>query len=146
MLKRISSFIFLVILSSSQIFSGAWTQKKNSGFYKIDFRFLSADKFYDADGNKINLSGKFKDQTLSFYGEFGFTDFLTVTASFPFYKSISAKQDDNFVIEKLVKANNQLQNSEEKLSGIGDIKIGLKLRLAQIDKTIISCGVSLGLP
>ena len=45
-MKKYPFILIVIILSSisfNNLFAGAWTQKKNSGFYKLGLRYISAN-------------------------------------------------------------------------------------------------------
>ena len=66
-IKTTLSFIVILLvfgISVQQVYAGAWTQKKGSGYYKLDFRYLSGEKVYDSSGTKIPIS-KFKTSVLT---------------------------------------------------------------------------------
>jgi hypothetical protein len=77
-MKKVIAVALGFILIHQSLFAGAWPQKKENGYYKLNFRFINAENFYDAEGEKISLAGTFIDYTLGFYGEYGLTDNLTI--------------------------------------------------------------------
>ena len=61
LLLTIHTILLLVlIIPGKEIFAGAWTQKKGTGYYKADFRYLGGNKIYDSNGDKIVIPD-FKD-------------------------------------------------------------------------------------
>lgn len=123
--------IFVVILFSFNVFAGAWTQEKNSGFYKFGARYISATNIYDKDGNKIDIP-KLTNLFLALYGEYGINDQLTVIANLSVLESI--KIDDS----ALLKGDSN--------SGIADSELGIRYKIWQGDFSVLSTELFFGLP
>ncbi len=136
--KRFVSILLIVIVLPTFLFAGGWTQKKGRGFYKIGFRFIRANEFYEPNGNKINIP-TLGDNTLSIYGEYGFTDRITLLAYVPFYKRITLNrqvgQESGFVYFE-----------GDAASGIADADVGFRFGLRQDGPTVLSLGFIFGLP
>ena len=79
--------IILLFFSLNNLFAGAWTQEKNSGFYKLGMRYISATNVYDKDGKKIEIP-KLTNLFIALYGEYGINDQLTVIANLSALESI----------------------------------------------------------
>ncbi|TGU70758.1 hypothetical protein E4633_17340 [Geomonas terrae] len=117
----LASLTVVALLGAFQVsncFAGAWTANKGGFYEKASFNFYYADKNFDRDGNRRDLSdrGKFTDYNLSNYFEYGLIDSLTVL------NSISYKWLEN---------DNDL--SRATAHGIGDIDFGARYRLFQSD-------------
>jgi hypothetical protein len=130
----------LILLSISIIFllqtiamAGAWTQKKGKVYAKMDFRYLSGTKIYNSDGIKI-ASPQFKDLTLGVFGSYGITDNFTTFINFAAFKTVKLDTLSTDV------------GFDTDIKGIGDIDIGLKLKLGQFGKTVISTKFIVGIP
>ncbi|MDO8548928.1 MAG: hypothetical protein Q7S39_02095, partial [Ignavibacteria bacterium] len=70
-MKKVIFILLSLVILNQNLYAGAWPQKKGSGYYKLSFRFIEAENFYDEEGKKIPLNGTFTDLTLGFYGEYG---------------------------------------------------------------------------
>ncbi|BCG46457.1 hypothetical protein GEOBRER4_n1254 [Citrifermentans bremense] len=117
----LASLAVVALLGAFQVsscFAGAWTANKGGFYEKGSFNFYYADKNFDRDGNRRDLSdrGEFTDYNLSNYFEYGITDSLTVL------NSISYKWLEN---------DNDL--SRATAHGIGDVDLGARYRLFQND-------------
>ena len=123
--------ILIISLVQSSVFAGAWTQKKASGYYKLDFRYLRGEKIYSPDGIKLAIP-KFTDMTLGAFGSYGITDEFTAFLSAALFKSV--KLDTTAFV------------SDTEVSGFGDIAIGGKYRIAKFGKSVISGKLILVLP
>ena len=113
--------------------AGAWPQKKGTGYYKLDFRYLGSSKTYNANGVKVSIP-KLNDITLGFFGSYGITERLTGFIGFAGFKSVKIDTPSTAV------------NFENEVSGFGDINAGLKYGLGKIGKTYFSAKIILGLP
>jgi len=55
-LNKMQLLIFALIISLAiplhQALGGAWPQKKGTGYYKLDFRYMSSNKTYNSNGDK----------------------------------------------------------------------------------------------
>jgi len=127
MLKK--NILFLLIFAFSNVFGEGWTKKQGTGYYALDFRFLSASKYHDSNGENIEIEGV-SDIAFNLYSEYGITDNLTLRLNFPFYKIL--KNDD--------------AGADNDNSGIGDIDFGLRYKLGQFGKTAFSAGINFGIP
>ncbi|MCH8032358.1 MAG: hypothetical protein IH950_01200 [Bacteroidetes bacterium] len=125
--------ILIIFLIQSTAAAGAWTQKKGRGYYKVEFRYLSATKIYDSVGVKESIP-KFTDVTIGIFGSYGITDNLTTFVNINAFKTVS--------LDSLSSAF----GSDNDVKNIGDLDIGLKYRLANFGKTVISVKLILGLP
>jgi len=127
------ALIITLLFSTQQTNAGAWPLKKGKGYYKIDFRYLTGDKIYNNDGNKIPVP-KFTDITVGIFGSYGFTNNLTGFINVAPFHSAS------------VDTSSFINGSETSLKGFGDLSIGLKYGLFKIEKTIISGKIIAGIP
>jgi hypothetical protein len=126
--------LFIIFIICNNIFAGAWPQKKGSGYYKFSLRFIYAEEFYDDSGEEIPLNGTFTDLTADLYGEYGLTDYLTLTANLTGYRYISFESNPGPEYDL---------NSE---SGISEAAIGFRSFLFAIDQTLVSGGINLNIP
>ena len=125
--------ILIIIFLQSTALAGAWTRKKGSGYYKMDFRYLSGTKLYSPDGVKIPIP-KFTDITIGIFGSYGITNEFTAFIGMSPYKSV--KLDTTAAAF----------GSDTDVSGFGDIALGGKYRLATFGKSVVSGKLILVLP
>ena len=125
--------ILLLILPVTEIFAGAWPQKKGTGYYKADFRYLSGKKIYNSDGDKVAIPD-FTNMTVGVAGFYGFTDNLTFILNATVYNSV-----------KLDTPTTALGFDNE-VQGFGDIIIGAKYGLAKFGQSVVSGKLLLNLP
>ncbi|MGB5289497.1 MAG: hypothetical protein WBQ32_05165 [Ignavibacteriaceae bacterium] len=133
-LLLIATMLILVLaVPVDQIFAGAWTQKKGTGYYKSDFRYLGGNKIYDLNGDKIAIPD-FKDITVGVFGSYGVTDDFTLMLNAAVFKSV--KLDTSTVA----------LGFENEVSGFGDILVGGKYKLAKFGQSFISGKLLINLP
>jgi len=136
-LNNLQLIIFALFITFTlplhQAVAGAWPQKKGTGYYKLDFRYMSSDKTYSSDGIKVSIP-KLTDMTIGMFGSYGITDNLTGFIGFAAFKSV-----------KLDTIPSAL-NFDNEVSGFGDINAGLKYGLGKIGNTYFSVKIILGLP
>ena len=134
---KINTTLTLIIFSllsgilSRPVYAGAWTQKKGTGYYKLDFRYLSGEKIYNSSGSKIPIP-KFTDLTIGAFGSYGITDDFTLFLGAAVFKS--------------VKLDTTVAGVENDVKGFGNMMIGGKYRLAKFSKSVVSGKLILGLP
>jgi hypothetical protein len=87
---------------------------KGRGYVNVSFAYLRAEELAQPDGTIFDIP-RFTSSTASFYGAYGLTDRLTVTASIPFLRY------------------SNLQDQPDELGregGFGDVALGLQVQLA----------------
>jgi len=136
--NRICVILFAIVLSTSNLFAGAWPQKKGSGFFNLSLRAIRATEFYEKDGNKIGIP-TLGDYTTTFYTEYGVTDRLTAILNVPLLKRITLNKqvgrDSDFVFFE-----------GDSKTGIADSDIGLRFSLLKKSNSVVSAELLLGLP
>lgn len=136
-IRRCVIFLYLAVIVSFHLqvdtFAGAWTQKKGSGYYKVDFRYLSGNKVYNSDGIKIPIP-TFNDMTVGAFGSYGITNEFTLFLGIAAFKSVS------------LDTTTTAAGFETDVSGLGDISFGGKYLIGRIGKTVLSAKIIFGLP
>lgn len=141
MMKRVLAYLCMFVLSSSsiqEVWAGAWTQKRGEGYYKLGFRVIRADRFYELDGNKIDIP-TIAEYTTGFYGEYGLNHRVTLIASVPFFKRIT--------LNKQVGSNSGFVFFPgDSKTGIADSDFGVRVALLHRGGTVLSAEILFGLP
>jgi hypothetical protein len=86
-------------LLSSQLFAGAWTQKKDGYYLRIYSTYLFATQEFNYQGDQQDLyeehlgyrDSYFKDISIVIYSEYGLTNYFTFIGELPF-KSLTTKR------------------------------------------------------
>jgi hypothetical protein len=123
--------ICLTCFSVSLLFASAtaqsgWTRAKNGFFGKLDVSHLSSDHYFSTTGTKLTTS-KFQQTSLTFYGEYGLKNRLTLITSLPILRR-NAFETTNGVF------------------GLGDLKLELKYRLTKNPAWPVALSIAPELP
>ncbi|MBF0211403.1 MAG: hypothetical protein HQK68_11020 [Desulfamplus sp.] len=104
----------MVIITSSNLFAGAWTMEKNKSYHRFAANYYFADKEFDQNGESRSMvsNSEFRDFNLNYYVEYGILDQLTAIASL-YYKDLR-KEDYRFIYDT---------------RGVGDFDLGLRYQL-----------------
>lgn len=133
----LSSLLAFVSLAH-EAHAGAWTQKRGRGFYKLEGRFIYAQRFFEPDGKIIDIP-TLSDYTMSFYGEHGASNRLTLIAYVPFYKRITLNR-------QIGEPSGFVYFAGDSVAGFADSDVGLRFGLKQNGPTVLSARVLFGLP
>lgn len=115
-----------------------WTLKRGRAYYKIGLYTFRATRYYDPGGALIQIP-TLSDYTFSFYGEYGFTDRITVVAYVPFFERIT--------LNKQVGSTSGFVFSDgDAVTSIADPIIGVRFGLIQGGPTVLSARFNVGLP
>jgi protein XagA len=111
----------LILLTDTYVYAGAWTQPAGSAYVREGVSFYSADEYFDRNGDSkpgdwSYGSSKFTSIQWLHISEYGLRDDLTAIAEFT-YKNIDVDRGDGI--------------PNQKLSGFGDVRLGLKRRLTK---------------
>ena len=118
--------------------AGPWPQLRKSGYYKLGFGFMKANRFYEPDGRIINIP-TLADYTFSFYGEYGFTDRVTGIAYIPFVQRLTLNRQVGR------ETGFEFFPGAEQTS-LADFDIGVRYGLLQKGNTVVSATLMLGIP
>ena len=90
--QTIFSVVLIIILLPSTVYAGGgWPQKKGKGFFKFGQSFIIANKYFDGNGNVVDIT-TLSLYTTSVYGEFGITDRISAVAYVPFFVRSTLKE------------------------------------------------------
>ncbi len=130
--------LILGLFATTDVFAQAWPQAKKGGYYQLGFQMVRADQFYEPGGNLIDIQ-TLSDYVVSFYGEYGVTDKITVQAYVPFVERIT-----------LNRAVGEVTGFEffegDAVTGIADADVGARYAFFKKGNTVASAFLRLGLP
>ena len=130
--------LLVALLFAPEALAGPWPQKRKHGFYKLGFGFVQANRFYELGGNLIDIP-TLSDYTVSFYGEYGFTDRITGVAYVPFMQRITLNRQVGRLTGTEIFAG--AENT-----GVADADIGVRVGLLQKGNTVVSTSLMFGIP
>jgi hypothetical protein len=126
-MRNRTTLIFLLILFVGSLFMNndalaAWTQAKGHSYNQLTFSYYTTSELYstveheNTDVIEKVGSAKFRSRDVSYYGEYGITDTVTVFTSFAW---------------KMPESDDTEQYADENgPSGFGDIDLGLRYNLS----------------
>ena len=106
------------LFPAGQAHAGAWTLEENKAYHKVAANFFISDDTFGASAEGFE---EFTDYTLNYYVEYGLTDRVTLISQVPLRHSenvASGDSIDNF--------------------GVGDVDIGLRYKLLDANKWVLS--------
>ena len=88
------------LLLGSQLYAGAWTQKKKSYYLEFSSSYSQSASEFNFRGNKQDILADFsfyqntsyRELRIDAYGEYGLTDYLTVVSYLPFKYAIDKRR------------------------------------------------------
>lgn len=126
------SFLFKILVFSGLILpqivfgQSGWTRQKGGVFAKIDFSRLAAGQYYSPTGAKLSTN-TFHQNSLNFYGEYGWKPRWTIIAALPLLRQNAF-------------------DGTEPVFGAGDLRLELKYRLTKNSKLPVSLSIAPELP
>jgi protein XagA len=131
-------FLFSALLLSVDIYGGGgWPQKKREGYFKLDQRFLIANRFFSPEGKVVSITTISLYNT-NFYGEYGFTDKFTGIVYFPFFFRST--------LNEVVFKPSGFTVPGDEVNSVGDPIIGIKYGLIKDKPIVVSASLNLGIP
>ena len=124
---RIFIYCFLVVvLAEGRSFAGAWCEPQGAFYGKLSLNRYTTDKTFTSNGSQDHLAngGKFYDTNMTFYGEYGLLDRLTLSCSLP-YKWLRSSSWNTYTEDDVEKRRYNATH----YTGPGDVETGLKLGL-----------------
>lgn len=137
MKRGILSLITCIALATTALADG-WPQPRGHGYYKLGYRIVRATEFYQPDGSRIPIP-TLGEHTISFYGEYGLTNRITVLAYIPFFERIT--------LNRVEGRESGFEFFEgDVVTGIADAEAGARIGLARIGPMVLSAGLAVGVP
>jgi hypothetical protein len=121
----------LVTAYAGASFAGAWTAPRNTFYEKLSYNYYYAHETFDSSGHRGGTpnNGKFTDNDISNYFEYGLTNDLTAVNSLT-YKWL--ENDDN--------------SARTKANSLGDVDLGLRYKLLDSNAGIVSTQLLVKIP
>ena len=122
-LPKILLAVSFVLLGANCVLAGAWTAAKGEMYNKLTYNYSIAEGEFASNGDRVDFcgNGKFTDQNITYYVEYGIIDQLTVFGSIPF-KFLEYSEN----------------NSWYRSQGTGDVDLGLKYNFYNGDYGVFS--------
>ena len=127
----------LTINAQTSWAGGGWPQKKKGGFFKLSQYIIRANRYFNPEGNVIDVQPRISVYNTSLYGEYGFTDRLTGIVYFPFFSRST--------LNNLQRRNGTFVEGDA-VNSVGDTDISLKYGLIVDKPIVVSAKLTFGLP
>ena len=116
---KILVIVVIVATSAATSFAGAWTAKQGEFYDKLAYNYYYSHETFDSSGKRTGTpnNGKFTDNNVSNYFEYGLLDSLTLVNSLS-YKWLK----------------NEADAVHTSGTGLGDVDLGLRYKLLDSDK------------
>jgi len=138
MTVRALSIVLLALATAVPALADGWPRPKGSGYYQLGFRYVRATQFYEPNRNIVDIP-TLSDYVVSFYGEYGLTERLTVLAYVPFVERITLNrvegEDTGFIFFE-----------GDAVTSIADADVGIRYGLFKQGNTVLSLSAKLGIP
>ncbi len=138
MMRFLSISLLLSFLLVGSAAADGWPQQRGHGYYKIGYRFVQATEFYDFGGTLMNIP-TLGDHTISFYGEYGVTNRITVVAYVPFLERITLNK-------QVGETTGFVFFEGDEVTGIADPEVGFRVGLLNLGSAVVSGSVIFGVP
>jgi protein XagA len=136
-LKAIFFLLIYVSLNPTTLNAQAWTKAKGTGFYKLDYSYIGADRIFDTKREVVPFPNS-SNSIASFYGEYGISDKFMIISYVPFLVSNTSEA-------LKTTAGVQLRPSVN-TTDFGDIDLGFRYQLYNKNGYSVSANLFLGLP
>jgi hypothetical protein len=129
-ITSIITVLFITIAITSNVFAGAWTQKKGNHYLRLYANYFTSNKRFNFKGEEVGIlseqfayqGGSFRDVNLTIYYEYGLFDRLTVIGNLP-YKSYTSTST--------VSTSYTSGDVEATTSGFADLKLSARVGIIE---------------
>ncbi len=135
--KRLYGILIICLLGFNCLAGGGWPQHKGDGFLKLNQFTMRANRYFNPEGNIIDVRPKISVYTSSLYLEYGITSKFTGIVYFPFFSRVTL---NNF--EKL----DGTIDAGDQINSLGDADITLKYGIVTDQPTVVSISLTGGIP
>ena len=128
-MKHVRFFVYICLvwmLAEGRSYAGAWCEPQGAFYGKLSINRYTTDKTFTSNSSQDHLAngGKFYDTNMTFYGEYGLHDRLTLSCSLP-YKWLRSSSWNDYTENDVDKRRYVATH----YTGPGDVEAGLKLGL-----------------
>lgn len=129
--------LLLLLLNAIMGYCGGWPQPKGDGFLKINQFAMQANRYFNPEGNMIDVRPKISVYTSSLYLEYGITEKLTGIVYFPFFSRVTLNRFQQL---------DGTTTAGDRVNSLGDADITLKYGIVTDQPTVVSISVTGGIP
>lgn len=135
--RRLYGIILFVFLTLNGWAGGGWPQPKGNGFLKLNQFAMRANRYFNPEGDLIDVRPKISVYTSSLFLEYGITSKLTGVVYFPFYSRVT--------LNRFQKLDGTIDSGDE-INSMGDADITLKYGIVTDQPTVVSIALTAGIP
>lgn len=135
--RRLIVLLFFGLLSFNSFAGGGWPQKKGDGFLKLNQFGMRASRYFNPEGDLIDVRPKISVYTSSLFLEYGVTSRFTGIVYFPFFSRVTL---NNF--QKL----DGTTVEGDQINSLGDADLTLKYGIVTDQPTVVSISLTAGIP
>lgn len=136
-MKNFLLTLTILIAGSSLMAQSGWTQRQNSGYFKLSQNFVRAGSFFNPDGDIIDITTTSVYIT-GVYGEYGITDRLTALINAPLFVRSTINNKESTVDGTIIPG--------DEFNGIGDISLGAVYGLIHSKPSVLAISGMVKLP
>lgn len=138
--KRLITVLILILLLNliQETYAGGWTKKKGKFYLQLSSQLTRANKFHDVNGSLVPIN-TLGDYAFSIYAEYGLNDNFTIVTYFPFFRHLTLNRIEG-------KQSGKIYFSGAEKNGVSDANLGIRYKLANLGQSVLSAGLSFGLP
>ncbi|UII22222.1 hypothetical protein [Fulvivirga ligni] len=136
-MKLLTAILLAFICTLQAYAGGGWPQEKGKGYFKLSQSWIIANKFYNPEGNTVDIT-TISLYTTSLYAEYGITDRFTAVAYMPFFVRST--------LNEVKRRQSGMIEPGDEINSFGDTNLGLKYALTFQKKIAVSATLTLGLP
>ncbi len=136
--KHIFLLLTLCGIASVSFAGGGWPQPKGKGYFKLSQSYILSPRYFDGNGEIVDLASSYGYFATSLYGEYGFTDRLTGIIYLPFFARATKNE--------LRYNQSGINDPGDALNSFGDTDIAIKYGLVVNKPIVVSATLLLGLP
>lgn len=136
-MKLLTAILLTFICTLQAYAGGGWPQEKGKGYFKLSQSWIIANKFYNPEGNTVDIT-TISLYTTSLYAEYGITNRFTAVAYMPFFVRST--------LNEVKRRQSGMIEPGDEINSFGDTNLGLKYVLTFQKKIAVSATLTLGLP
>lgn len=135
--RRLYGLLFFGLMAFNSWGGGGWPQNKGNGFVKLNQFAMQANRYFNPEGNVLEVRPKISVYTSSLYLEYGLTSKLTGIVYFPFYSRVT--------LNRFQKLDGSIDSGDE-INSLGDADVTLKYGIVTDQPTVVSISLTGGIP
>ncbi|MDW3196990.1 MAG: hypothetical protein R8G66_31725 [Cytophagales bacterium] len=134
---KIYGLLLFSLIAFNGVAGGGWPQPKGNGFLKFNQFAMRSNRYFNPEGDLIDVRPKISVYTSSLYAEYGITSKLTGVVYFPFFSRVT--------LNEFQKLDGSIDEGDF-VNSLGDADITLKYGIVTDQPTVVSISLTGGIP